>query len=803
MAKLSASLTCQKDCQLWFECKTPKVASEGDFTTAEIVFIGEAPGGEEDIQNRPFVGEAGLLLREAISSIGIKNYAITNAVKCRPPNNRTPTTREIRTCAPFLEQELQSMPKLKLIVALGNVPLTALCGIKSGIVKYSGKTLTCGGRLILPIMHPAYFLRHQDELSIFFEHMRRIPNALTGTLVDPADRGTYTTISTLDDWHALYDILLNAKQFAFDIESTSLSPESDMADIKCIGFSWEPRKASVLITNYQTTQARLHSWTEEEWFHVLAELRTLFESPDIGKIGHNAKFDILWLRRIYKIETRGLIWDTKIAQALLNENESNNLKDLAWKFSKLGNYADELLDSVEKVDGESLYLYNAIDTDLTYRIYQAQYPVLTADCQLYTLFSKILLPASIVLSEMEETGVLIDQDLVQESISLVDAKLEELVAKIRKEAAVVEYEKDTGEVFNPNSHTQLQEVLFKYENLPILKRTAQSKKPSTDLSVLEKLSAGSNLCKLLVTYSQYQTTRSKTLKEFTTAVQPDGRIHTTYWLTETATGRSSSRRPNLQNLPKGKKDLVKIRRAVVADPDYFFVEFDYNQIELRLAAFISGDKELERALAGDVHRKTAANILGIPESAVTDEQRRLLGKATNFGVLYGQTKWGLMKHIGCSEVEAERYLAKFFEAYPMLSKYMENVKRQIFTVGYVRSPLGRYRRLPIWKYADPESPVVAALVREAINAPIQSLASDLLLISLVEIRDFLRQNHYKSKLVLEIHDAVILLIHQTELQLVEKIKEIMTTAFKKFIDIPIPITVNVSYGTSLGNMVEL
>ena len=801
--KLIKKLECGVDCILSEECNSPYMKAEGDLGTAEVLFVGEAPGNDEDQFGKPFIGAAGKLLREAIDQIGLTKYVITNAIRCRPPKNRTPSTKEIQVCKPSLMAEIEAMPNLKLIVVLGNVPLQAVTGIKSGIIKYSGKTLDVNGRTVMPILHPAYILRNQDEQGTFFEHMHRIPNAMTGSLVDPADLGTYHVIKTLDEWVKLVHCIWEAKEFAFDLEATGLSPYIANARIKCIGFSFNNKEAYVLPTNYGV----FNPWTEDEWDAVVNDLHLIFEAEEIAKIAQNGKFDILWMRHILGIKTIGFFWDTMIVEFLLNENNAIGLKDMAWKYSKLGGYEGNNKDAVNVLEGDELWQYNAIDTDLTYRIYNRQYDKLIHDDDLYRLFSEILLPASIILSEMEERGILIDQDLVQDAIDFLDGKddkiglIQEIENEIRHEQSVIDFELETDSEFNPNSHVQLREVLFKYEGLPVIKKTP-THQPSTDLEVLEKLAPRSNLCKLLMKYSSYQTIRSKTLKEFTEAVGDDGRIHTTYWVTQTATGRTSSRKPNLQNLPKGKKDLVKIRRAVIADPEYFFVEFDFNQIELRLAAEVSKDEVMEEAIKTDMHKKTAAECLAKSPEEVTDEDRRIIGKTVNFGTIYGQTKYGLMKKINCTESEADLYISRFMKTYFMFAKYMEETRDQILSQGWVKSPLGRYRRLPVWKYADPNSEAVASMIREAINAPIQSLASDLLLISLIGIQAYIDKNKLKSKLVLEIHDSAILLVHQSELRIISDILNIMSNYFKKFIDIKVPILVDAKYGLSLGAMEE-
>lgn len=256
---------------------------------------------------------------------------------------------------------------------------------------------------------------------------------------------------------------------------------------------------------------------------------------------------------------------------------------------------------------------------------------------------------------------------------------------MKQEKSVVDWERDNEADFNPNSHTQLRDILFKYEGLPIIKETPKAKLPSTDREVLEELADKSNLCNLLVTYSIYSSFRSKSINEIRENLMPDGKIHTTYWLTNTVTGRTASDKPNLQNIPKGEKDVLEIRRAFIAEPECLLVEFDYNQHELRVMAELANDDALREALKGDVHRATAASILKKKPEDVTPTERDKVGKVFNFGIIYGMTEYGMMKRIGCDKKTALVYLSNFFSAYYKTYMFMQEMKRMAREKGYVIS----------------------------------------------------------------------------------------------------------------------
>jgi DNA polymerase-1 len=417
------------------------------------------------------------------------------------------------------------------------------------------------------------------------------------------------------------------------------------------------------------------------------------------------------------------------------------------------------------------------------------------DRDLYFLYTNLMIPVSDVLANMEQKGIRVDLSKLDECEKNVDTVLRDLDFKIGMESAVKDYEKATSTIFNPQSHAQLREVLFKYEGLVSKKLTAKSRSPSTDMEVLEELSDQSHLCELLLDRSTYGSMKNKMIKELR-EYGALGRVHTYYLLAKAKTGRSSSVRPNLQNVTKGEKDVVGIRNVFVADPNYKLAEFDYNQHELRCMAEEAEDLALARASTTmDVHTATAATILGIPEAQVTSDQRRNIGKTFNFGLLYGMTVWGIMRRLKCDKLQAQMYLDKFFGTYYKTKQWMDNTAEFIRENGYVRSKTGRYRRLPIWDEMDEKQ------AREGINMPIQSLASDILLYSLIGLDRFLKDK--KSYLCLEVHDSIIINLHREEMGLIPEIKHIMLNYWRTYIPFRLPLGVDVKVGENWGEMASV
>jgi uracil-DNA glycosylase family 4 len=634
MPKVKNGLTCGVDCKLSSGCRRPFIQMEGNPATARVLFVGEAPGESEDRMGLNFVGDAGKLLRETLQTHKIEDYCITNAVRCRPPKNRTPSAREVQACKQLLKADIASIPNLELIVPLGNVALGSLLRNKS-ITKLSGKLMDGpDGHKYLPILHPAYVLRNRNELKTFEEHIGRIHQAMTGSLLDPSDFGAYSVIDTVTKWESLMDRIIDKGYFVYDIETTSVNPFKDNARMRCIGFSVEEGTGEVLPLDPDI-------WTEEQWDKIYNDLHVIFSSKRIGKVGHNVKFDNLWMEEVLGIPVNYTIWDTKHSQFLLNENESNELKDMAWKYTKIGGY-ERLLEAEPQVaEKDLLYTYCATDCDVTHRIFLVHQRDLPKE--LRYLMDNLMLPAMNTLLKMERKGIKIDTAKLDICEKLVEVEISKHAKAIKQQKSVQDYEQANGE-FNPNSYLQLGEILFKYEGLQPVSYTKKTKRPSTNREVLEELAHQSPLARVLVDYSVYQSMKSKMIKELREYEHKE-RIHTFYLQTRAVTGRTSSKSPNMQNVTKGDKDVVGIRKVFVADPQFSLVEFDYNQHELRCMAEEAGDDTLARAITtSDVHASTAGSILGKDPSEVTSDERRTLGKCMNPNMLiYTNSRY---KYIG-------------------------------------------------------------------------------------------------------------------------------------------------------------
>lgn len=792
--KITIEPTCSIDCLLSRTCKSPYMKMDGNLE-APLLFIGESPGQREDEIGKPFVGRAGNLLRDTLKQFNITDFAITNSLRCRPPNDRTPTLKEIKSCNKFLKQDIAKMPNLQLIILLGNIAMQAVLGTKGGISKYSGKLMDYTERIkVMPILHPAHVLRNQDEYRTFCDHIGRIPNALNGNLVDNMDFGTYATVGTLEEWKSLIRQVRIIGEFVYDIETTGRSPFEPQAQIKCIGFCAEPRCAWALPFGKEF-------WTDEEWEEIIKDLRIIMQSGRIHKIGHNLKFDNLWLKVILGITPR-TYWDTQISQFLLNENESCGLKDITWKISRCGGYENLLvklpqdIDMFDERERDSLLRYCGTDCDISRRVYDDHRIKLAKENRLSFLFHTLFIPVSNVFTEMEYRGIRIDPARILEAEQKTNIELQQLRQTLLNWPSIKQFEKDSGIEFNPNSHVQLRSILYRYEGLPIIRTTEKSGNPSTAVDVLKEIAEQTNnrLIDLLIEYSAYSSLKSKMIKELNEFRTADNRIHTNYWLTETVTGRSSSSRPALQNVIKGAKDKAGIRKCFIADPDCYLVEADYNQHELRCMAEVAEDTAMMEALRGDVHQATAAELKGVKPEDITEDDRRDVGKAFNFGTIYGLTIYGITKRLHCTEVEAQDYLNKFFSKYSMIKKWRDNTIQFVKEYHYVESRTGQRRRFPVWDEVNEQ------LCREAVNFPIQNLAGHILLYSLIGIEKYLIEHNTKSTLNLEIHDSVICNIHKAEMYLIPIIREIMLTYYRQFIPFKSQLSVDIRIGNNWGEM---
>ena len=408
------------------------------------------------------------------------------------------------------------------------------------------------------------------------------------------------------------------------------------------------------------------------------------------------------------------------------------------------------------------------------------------DEQSKKLLYDIEVPTSLVLAKMEEQGVALDTEYLAELAKELDTNLKEMEEQIFALA---------GESFNINSPKQVATVLFEKMGIEHKKKRG-AQKFSTDAKVLEELAKEHEIARCLLKYRHYSKMKSTYVDALPDLISPmDGKIHTNYNQTITVTGRLSSSNPNLQNIPVRTKLGSRIRKAFVPEDKnaQVLLSADYSQIELRLLAHCSGDENLIHAFktGEDIHAQTAAKVFDVPLSEVTKEMRGR-AKAVNFGIIYGQTRWGLASALGISNEEAQMFIDKYFLTYPKVKEYMENSIQEAYRHGYAQTMYGRKRYL-LDELMSSNRNIKEFAQRAAINTPLQGAASDLIKLAMIDLDKKLEQNNLKSKMIMQVHDELILETCKDELETVQKL---VKEAMELNQPLKVPLVVDMEYGSS-------
>lgn len=577
--------------------------------------------------------------------------------------------------------------------------------------------------------------------------------------------------------------LENSQLFAFDTETTSLDYMA--AEIVGVSFAIEAGKAAYVPVAHDYLDAP--EQLDRDW--VLAQLKPLLESDDIKKIGQNLKYDANVLAN-YDIEVRGIGFDTMIESYCLNSVATrHNMDALAQKYlgyetvhfeEIAGKGAKQL--TFNQIEIEKAGHYAAEDADITLRLHQAIYPKLEKSADQLSVFNDIELPLINVLARMEQNGVLIDSDLLDQQSHQIGQRLSELE---------IEAHNIAGQSFNLGSPKQLQKILFEELKIPVIKKTPKGA-PSTAEEVLQELALDYPLPKVIIENRALSKLKSTYTDKLPLMVHKDtGRVHTSYHQAVTATGRLSSTDPNLQNIPIRSDEGRKIRQAFIAPKDHKIVAIDYSQIELRIMAHLSDDKGLLTAFSEgrDIHQATAAEIFGVPTEEVTTNQRRS-AKAINFGLIYGMSAFGLAKQIDVGRNQAQDYMNKYFERYPGVLTYMEDTRINATEKGYVETLFGRRLYLPDIKARNAMRKKAAE--RAAINAPMQGTAADIIKKAMLAVDEWINeQNDPRIKMTMQVHDELIFEIHQDIVeQTTAKLVEIMNNA----VELKVPLIAEAGIG---------
>ncbi|WP_145530750.1 DNA polymerase I [Yersinia alsatica] len=593
----------------------------------------------------------------------------------------------------------------------------------------------------------------------------------------------YQTIldeKSLADW---IERLKKAEVFAFDTETDGL----DTLSSNLIGFSFAvaPGEAAYLPVahDYLDAPAQL----DRDW--VLAQLKPLLEDDKALKVGQNLKFDQSMLAR-YDINLRGIAFDTMLESYVLDSVAGRHDMD-----SLAERYLNHKTITFEEIAGkgknqltfnqialEQAGPYAAEDADVTLQLHLVLWPKLQQSEGLKRVFQEIEMPLLPVLSRIERTGVLIDQNILAAHSKELTIRLDELEKQAHELA---------DEPFNLASPKQLQVILYEKQKLPILKKTPGGA-ASTNEEVLAELALDYPLPKVILEYRGLAKLKSTYTDKLPLMINPvSGRVHTSYHQAVTATGRLSSRDPNLQNIPVRNEEGRRIRQAFIAPQGYRIMAADYSQIELRIMAHLSQDKGLLAAFAAgkDIHRATAAEVFGLPLEKVTNEQRRS-AKAINFGLIYGMSAFGLARQLNIPRGEAQRYMDLYFERYPGVLEYMERTRKQAADQGYVTTLDGRRLYLP--DIHSRNATRRKAAEREAINAPMQGTAADIIKRAMIAVDAWLQQEpEPKVRVIMQVHDELVFEVHESVVESAEqKVRELMEQSMQ----LAVPLKVDVGVG---------
>ncbi|WP_323119871.1 DNA polymerase I [Burkholderia alba] len=568
----------------------------------------------------------------------------------------------------------------------------------------------------------------------------------------------YDTVQTWEQFDAWFAKIDAAALTAFDTETTSLDPM--VAQLVGLSLSVEPGHAAYIPVAHRGPDLPVQLPRDE----VLARLKPWLESADRKKLGQHLKYDAQVLAN-YGIELNGIEHDTLLESYVLESHRSHDMDSLALRHLgvKTIKYEEVAGKGAQQIGFDEVALeiaaeYAAEDADITLQLHHALYPQIARDPGLEYVYRDIEMPVSVVLRKMERTGVLIDSARLTAQSHEIAARLIEL-----EQGA---YELAGGE-FNLGSPKQIGQIFFEKLQLPVVKKTP-SGAPSTDEEVLQKLAEDYPLPKLLLEYRGLSKLKSTYTDKLPRMVNADtGRVHTNYAQAVAVTGRLASNDPNLQNIPVRTAEGRRIREAFVASPGCKIVSADYSQIELRIMAHISGDESLLRAFAQgeDIHRATAAEVFGVTPLEVSADQRRI-AKVINFGLIYGMSAFGLASNLGITRDAAKLYIDRYFARYPGVARYMEDTRASAKEKGYVETVFGRRLWLP--EINGGNGPRRQAAERAAINAPMQGTAADLIKLSMIAVEGWLEADRLGSRMIMQVHDELVLEVPDAELSLVRK-----------------------------------
>ena len=838
------------ECGLYKECLNPMMAGQGCTENPLVMFVATSPLWEENEANKYWI-KATQTLKIALEEVGLdinEHVYYTSLLKCP---TLMPTSAQIKACQGLLFDEIEKVNP-RIIVPMDNDPLKVLMGM-TGITKSRGKAVEKDGRVYLPIMHPHACARQPKHWEGFVSDI----NTLKGLIEEGMSiklLGENVDYRYLDTVDAALDEIGRLEREAdwvtVDIETTGSNPFAEGSKIITIGLT-DKERYGVCIPLYH----RETPFNTMEIGTIVKRLRRLLQSKTIKFVAHNGKFEIKWLEVVLGIYMTNVVFDTLLAHyiGVTEEQGTHDLKGLAWHYTDMGGY-DNALDEFKKTLPEAdrhnydliplkiLWKYNAGDADCTHRLIEPLTKSVDQDEQIAWIFDNLLMPASYAFKDIESFGMKVNTEYLQQVLDVYPTKIEELNESLHSYSEILEVErerlkkyeqylmekqkpKDTrdleimkyekykkeGYKFNFASVPQVQDLLFVRLGLPVVAKT-KTGAPSTNEEALEILQHYHDIPKIMLEFRKVSTLNNMFIQKIPSLLDLNNIIHPSYLLHGTVTGRTSSEDPNAQQFPRKVSDpwlfqyQWEIKKLFDSrwGKDGLILQFDYSQLELRVAAVLSGDDfMLEVYREGrDLHREIAAKVYKIPIEEVTPEQRTK-AKKVNFGIIYGISAAGLAAdpEVDMTYDEAQKFIREYFKIVPKLKKWLDKTTSEAKRDKYVRTMFGRYRRLS--SVDSSESGIRNGALREAVNAPVQGTGSDMTLMSIIIINNMLKERNLKTRIFVTVHDSIGFDVYRPELaEVIDIVKNTMEHLPFEFLG-DVPIVSEMELGVNYGELFEL
>ena len=596
-----------------------------------------------------------------------------------------------------------------------------------------------------------------------------------------SDKGDYQTVFTWEEFDAWHEKIVAADVVALDTETTSL--DYMQAEIVGISLSVTPGEAAYIPVAHDYPGAPDQLDRDE----VLHKLRPWLEDPDSKKVGHHLKYDAHIFAR-YGIDLQGMAFDSMLESYVLNSvGTRHDMDSVARHYLGIetihyvdvaGKGAKQL--TFNQVALEQAAPYAAEDADITLKLHQHLWGELTKVPALQNVYVDIEQPLVPVLLQMEEIGVLLDRNMLKKQSGELAESMLALEAKAHELA---------GGPFNLGSPKQLQEILFTNLGLPIIRKTPKGQ-PSTAEDVLQELADDYELPSVILEYRSVSKLKSTYTDKLPLQIAQDGRVHTSYHQAVAATGRLSSTDPNLQNIPIRTPAGRRIRQAFIAPPGNVLLAADYSQIELRIMAHLSGDEGLLSAFADDrdVHSATAAEVFELDPNDVSADHRRS-AKAINFGLMYGMSAFGLAKQLGISRGEAQEYVNLYFDRYPGVKNFMDDIREKARKDGFVETVFGRRLYLP--EINDRNMQRRQYSERSAINAPMQGTAADIIKRAMLSVHQWLQSSDMPARMIMQVHDE---LVFEVQRDMAESLRDQVVNLMSAAAELAVPLKVDAGIG---------